>query len=102
MGCSRTNNVLFDKNKPWKQTHNHRIEKAEQHHVMQNGKQMPNTQCETALISGSNAITPGPQCQQVPKSTKNLTHITCYNCKKIDHYSNKCFEPQKLEKGPAY
>ena len=42
MRRGRINNVLFDKNKTRRQTHNHWVEKAKQHYAMQNGGQTPN------------------------------------------------------------
>ena len=102
IGRNKTNNILFNKNKTWGQTHNHRVKKAEQRHAMWNDRQMPNIQRGTAPISGSNAATPSPQRQQVPKSIKDLMHITCYNCEKTGHYSNKCPKSQKSGKGLAY
>ena len=100
--CSRTDNILYDKTKTQGRTHNHHVEKAEQRHATRNNRHALNIQCRAVPVSGSNTAMPGPQHQRVPKSTKNLAHIMCYNCKKTSHYSNKCPELQKLEKGPAY
>ena len=97
-----TDDVPYDKTKTRGRTHNHRVEKAEQRHATRNNGRTPNTQRGAAPVSGSNAAAPGPRRQRVPKSTKDLAHITCYNCEKTGHYSNKCPEPQKSGKGPAH
>lgn len=100
--CDRTDDVLYNKAKTWGKTHNHHVKKAEQRYATQNNGRALNTQREATSVSRFNAAAPGSQCQWMPKSTKNLAHIMCYNCKKTGHYSNKYTEPQKSKKGPTH
>ena len=42
-----------------------------------------------------------PKAAASPSPSKDLSHITCHNCKKTGHYSNKCPDAKKNKGSPG-